>query len=113
MQVVDVPQAPLPSGLPPWETLPPQVTLLIVLAVVVGTVLLFAPLLKAVARSIEGGGRSGRAELDQLRRRLDEMEQQALTSGEAEASFNRVTELEERLDFVERVLSSGKDGESR
>jgi Tfp pilus assembly protein PilO len=103
-------QLPLPPDLPPWVTLPPEVVAIVAVAVVVGTVLLIAPLVRAFARRIEGSGSKAiRAELEETRRRLDAMEQQALTSGEVEASFHRLEEVEERLDFMERVLSSGKE----
>jgi hypothetical protein len=86
----------------------------IAVATVIGGVLLFWPLLRALARRIEGtGGKQVRAELAELRERLDRVEHQALTSGEVDASFHRLEDVEERLDFMERVLSSGKVEESR
>lgn len=112
--VPQAPQAPLPDviigggGAPPWETLPPQVFLLVVMAVMGGAVLILAPLAKAFARRIEGGpaGRT-RGELADLRARLDALEQRALTSGEPEVTDHRMYELEERVEFVERLLAEG------
>lgn len=76
---------------PPWVTLPPPVVLLgfVAMCVVAGVVLF--PLVRALARRIEG--RAVPAEPDpQL---LAEVEQLR----------HRVSELEERLDFAERMLS--------
>lgn len=118
MQVIgaDVPQAPPapfePGTLPPWETLPPQVTLLIAMAMVLGAVLLLAPLLKALAKRIEGGGAGDRAlrrDVTDLKARLDEIEARALGAGETDAADHRFYQIEERVEFVERLLSRGKD----
>lgn len=98
-----------PSGAPPWETLPPQVTMLIAFAMVAGAVFIFAPLIRALARRIEGGGRKLESDLTDLRARLEAMEQQAVTSGEFEATDHRMYELEERVEFVERLLARGKE----
>lgn len=119
MMQFPAPQAPDPVivgppwGAPPWETLPPQVFLLIVVAMVGGAVLIFGPLLRAWARRIEGGTAPRlRAEVNELRERLDAMEQQALTTGDVDASLHRMYELEERVEFVERLLSrTGKERE--
>jgi hypothetical protein len=96
--VVQVPP-PFPDvNSPPWETLPPGVTLLIALAFVGGFVAVFWPLIRAIARRIEGKGRMDPAlleELDHLRSRM----------GELEGMQHRVAELEERVDFTERLLS--------
>jgi len=64
-------------------------------------VLIFrGPLGKALARRIEGPAASiPRAEVDELRSRLDEVEQQ----------LGRVHELEERLDFTERLLAQQRE----
>jgi len=60
------------------------------------------PLGKAIARRIEGpaaGTAVAPVELDELRSRLDEVEQQ----------LGRVHELEERLDFTERLLAQQRE----
>ena len=96
---------------PPWETLPPAVFLLIVVAVVAGAVFIFAPLARALARRIEGGTAPQlRAEVAELRGRLETMEQHALQSGELDVSDQRMYELEERVEFVERLMSRGGEG---
>lgn len=62
-------------------------------------VLIFrGPLGRAIAKRIEGGGRGGllEARVAELEQRLAEVEQER----------HRVAELEERLDFTERLLAS-------
>lgn len=49
------------------------------------------------------------AELDELRARVEDLEQRGLGSGEVEAQYARVAELEERLDFTERLLAQRND----
>lgn len=95
--------------LPPWETMPPEAVVMIVVAMTVGAVLLFWPLVRALARRLEGGSRKLEGEVADLRNRLEAMEQQAITSGEFEATDNRMYELEERVEFVERLLARGKE----
>lgn len=48
-------------------------------------------------------------ELDELRLRLEELERRGMTSGEVEAQYARLGELEERLDFTERLLAQRND----
>lgn len=92
-------QFPFPeTPTPPWESLPPGVFLLICLAFVGGFVAVFWPLMRAIARRIEGKGRTDPAlleELDHLRARVVDLE----------AMQNRMGELEERVDFTERLLA--------
>ncbi len=60
------------------------------------TVYLLAPLVKAWARRIEGSaGGAGPAEVEELRARVQELEAREM----------RLVELEERLDFTERLLA--------
>ena len=95
----------------PWETLPPAVFLLMVVAVVAGAVFIFAPLMRAFAKRIEGGTAPKlRAEVAELRARLESVEQHALPSGELDVSDQRMYELEERVEFVERLMSRGGEG---
>ena len=64
--------------------------------------ILRGPLGKAWARRIEGPGAPGavaNAELEEVRARLEEVEQQVA----------RVHELEERLDFTERLLAQQRE----
>ncbi len=74
----------------------------VVLFLTVGAVLIFrGPLGKAIARRIEGTAGEGSALTQQvadLEHRLAELEQERIRMGE----------LEERLDFAERLLSQGQ-----
>jgi hypothetical protein len=101
------PMPPMPAEvfLPPWLTLPPQVVLLISLGFFAACAFVLYPLMKAIGRRIEGKASVGSpaltAELDQLRARLTEVE-----------NWNhRLAELEERVDFAERLLSQRREPE--
>jgi len=101
MQVVQVPPLPPEAFItpPPWVTLPAGVVALIALGMVAGTVMMLWPVMRAIGRRLEGGGRVDPAlgeELEGLRGRLAEMD----------ALQHRMAELEERLDFAERLLSA-------
>jgi Tfp pilus assembly protein PilO len=83
---------------PFWVTLPPQFTIAIVVSAIVVAGLVLWPLLRALARRIEAGTRpdpSLHAELEQLRTRVAMLEGQQV----------HLAELEERLDFAERLLT--------
>lgn len=89
---------------PPWVTLPPQMTALIVIAFIAACAVVLYPLLRAIGRRIEGRGTADpalRAEVEQLRARL----------GEVESLQHRVMELEERVDFAERLLAQRREPE--
>ena len=92
-------QFPFPeTPTPPWESLPPGVFMLVCFAFVGGFVAVFWPLMRAIARRIEGKGRTDPAlleELDHLRARMADLE----------AMQMRMGELEERVDFTERLLA--------
>ena len=95
-----------PDMMPPfWMTLPPQVTVLIVLAVVAGCVVVLYPLMRALGRRIEGRSAGVdpalRSEVENLQSRV----------GELEVLQHRVMELEERVDFAERLLSQRREVE--
>jgi Tfp pilus assembly protein PilN len=78
---------------PPDELAP---VIAVVTLLVVATILLL-PLIRAWARRIERGGADAelRGEVEELRARLAEVEQHQL----------RLADLEERLDFAERLLA--------
>jgi len=102
--VPPVPPMPEAVFLPPWVTLPPQVTLLIALGFFAACALVLYPLMKAIGRRIEGKGAVPQAlslELEQLRARL----------ADVETMTHRVAELEERVDFAERLLAQKRDHE--
>lgn len=82
----------------PWATLPPQFIVLIVIAAIALAGVVLWPVMRALARRIEGGAGPGARlhdELEQLRARVGELESQQL----------HLAELEERLDFAERLLT--------
>lgn len=88
-----------PDG--PWEALPPQVVVLIVLAMIAAGAVILWPIARALGRRLEGrqADPTLRGEIDELRARVHELEGQQL----------RMAELEERLDFTERLLAQGHD----
>jgi hypothetical protein len=65
------------------------------------------PIIKAFANRI--GGKGGADQLLALEERLGALEQRGFTSGEVEAQFHRLAEVEERLDFTERMLATRVD----
>jgi Tfp pilus assembly protein PilO len=109
MQVtVQIPEIPTPPPEafipPPWVTLPPQVVLLIVLGFIAGFTIVLWPLVRALSRRIEGRQQENpalHAELDQMRARL----------AEVDGLQHRLAELEERVDFTERLLAQKKEPE--
>jgi len=101
-------QAPLPP-LPPIPELPqdfpvifaprggpPEELIVAVIAILVGGLLLF-PLVRAWARRLERGGGDPalKEEVEHLRARL----------GEVDGLHQRLAELEDRVDFSERMLA--------
>jgi hypothetical protein len=80
-----------------------EVIVTIALALIAGTTLILrGPLGKALASRLEGrraGPDDDAAEVAELRERLQELEQQQ----------SRMHELEERLDFAERLLAQHHD----
>jgi Tfp pilus assembly protein PilO len=84
----------------------PPVVLLIVIAALTATVIILWPLMRAFARRLEGKGGADpalRAELEQLRSQL----------GDIDALQHRIAELEERVDFTERLLAQAHDPQSK
>ena len=76
---------------------PPSVLLIVIVSVVAATIILW-PIVRAFARRLEGKGTGDaglKAEVEHLHQRL----------GEVDALQARVGELEERLDFTERMLA--------
>jgi hypothetical protein len=75
----------------------PAVVMMVFLSLVAATVILW-PVMRALGRRLEGKGRDDaalRAEVEQLQQRL----------GEVDHLHQRVAELEERIDFAERMLA--------
>lgn len=107
MQVIQVPAPPdIPEiatrvFLPPWMTLPPAVTVIISVAFFAACAVVLYPLMRAIGRRIEG--RTGpdpalAEEVAQLRARV----------ADVESMQHRIMELEERVDFAERLLAQGR-----
>lgn len=86
---------------PPWVTLPPHVVGLIVLGFLAACTVVLWPLVRAFARRLEGRGTDAvlRAEVEELRSRVHELE----------SHQGRFAELEERLDFAERLLARHRE----
>jgi hypothetical protein len=88
-----------PPTPPPWVTLPPPVTLLIALGFFAACAVIVYPLVRALSRRLEGRSSTDpatRDEIEQLRRRVEDVE----------TLQHRMMELEERVDFTERLLAT-------
>jgi len=80
----------------------PPIVLLIVIAALTAAVIILWPIMRAFGRRLEGKGGPDpalRADIDQLHNRL----------GEVEVLQGRVAELEERVDFTERLLAQNRE----
>ena len=97
-------QIPSPPSPPPFDPNliflndggPPAIVMIVFLALVATTVILW-PIMRALARRLDAKGADPalHAEIEQLQHRL----------GEVDALHQRVAELEERIDFTERMLA--------
>lgn len=79
----------------------PPVVLMIVIAALAATVIILWPIMRAFGRRLEGKGAVDpalRGEVDQLQMRL----------AEVDTLHARITELEERVDFTERLLAQAQ-----
>ena len=104
MQSVDIPQVPTPSSLPDPQVIiagggPPDwiaPVAVLTLLIIVGGIVLY-PLIRAYARRIEGRGQEPAMleEVQELRDRVAELEQSVLG----------MHELEDRVDFAERMMT--------
>ena len=107
--IQSAPQAPLPPPFDPnliWmsDGGPSAIVMIVALSLLAATVILW-PVLRALARRLDGKSAADpalRAEVENLRHRLTEMDTLQL----------RVNELEERLDFAERLLTRGQETRS-
>jgi hypothetical protein len=80
----------------------PPIVLLIVIAALTATVIILWPIMRAFGRRLEGKGAGDpalRADVEQLHARI----------GEVDALQTRVAELEERVDFAERLLAQNRE----
>ena len=76
---------------------PPAIVMIVFLGLLATTIILW-PVMRALARRLEGKGATDpalHAEIEQLQQRL----------GEVDVLQQRVAELEERIDFTERMLA--------
>jgi Tfp pilus assembly protein PilO len=84
----------------------PPTVLLIVIAALAAAVIILWPIMRAFGRRLEGKGAGDpalRADLDQLQMRV----------AEVDTLLARITELEERVDFTERLLAQAHDPQGR
>jgi len=84
---------------------PPMVLLIVIAALTAGVIILW-PLMRAFARRLEGKGGPDPAllaDVEQMRAHLNDMD----------ALQHRVAELEERVDFTERLLAQAHDPQSK
>ena len=104
--ILQAPVPPLPPQAPSTEMVVSG-TLhdMAVVVLLLGAGLMFAsliwPLIKAIARRIEGGAASAdvQAELEGLRERVRQLEEMQ----------PRMLELEERVDFTERIVAKSRE----
>jgi hypothetical protein len=85
---------------------PPGGVLLIVIAALTAAVIILWPLMRAFARRVEGKGGTDPA----LRSDLEQMQQRL---AEVDTLQHRVAELEERVDFTERLLAQAHDAQGK
>jgi hypothetical protein len=102
----EVPVPPVPPQVPGSElsvsgSLEDMAAVVLLLGVGLILATLVWPLIKAIARRIEGGapGAEVRVELEGLRERVRQLEELQ----------PRMLELEERVDFTERIVAKGRE----
>jgi flagellar biosynthesis/type III secretory pathway M-ring protein FliF/YscJ len=104
VQLPTPPAPPVPPSLPDHfvvasgTPLDSPALVMIILAALAAATLVLWPLVRALARRLEGRGAPSaalQAEVDELRARLHELE----------GNQSRLLDLEERLDFTERILT--------
>ncbi len=99
--VPDPPSIPIDPNLIATSLDSPAVVMIVLLVMTACTIVLW-PLVRALARRLEGrGGQDAalRGEVEQLHQRLGEVDQLQI----------RIAELEERLDFTERMLAQSRE----
>jgi hypothetical protein len=93
---------PLPPVMPPWVFMSPPAMVFTALGFFAAVVLITYPLIRALARRLEGRSAPDpalTAEVEDLRARVAELEQHQ----------GRMHELEERIDFTERLLAQQRE----
>jgi len=105
LQVAPLPPTPVPSGVDPTFMVDRVTEMVMMTLVLIGVVIIavkvLGPIARAWARKLEGkvGDPQIHADLEQMRDQL----------GEVDSLRNRVAELEERIEFTERLLAQRKD----
>lgn len=95
---IPLPTTPVSHG--PGPGLSDAAAVIMVLAILSTALVLMWPLMRALARRLDGGvSKDLQLEVDVLRSRLQQLE-----DGQA-----RMAELEERLDFAERMLAQSRE----
>jgi len=80
---------------------PPAIVMIVFMALLATTVILW-PVMRALARRLDRKGAADpalHAEIEQLHQRL----------GEVDVLHQRVAELEERMDFTERIVAKARE----
>ncbi len=102
--LLQIPTPPVPPSLPgqifvsggsPFDS---PLFVMVIIAGLAAATLVLLPLVRALARRLEGKsalGAAAQAEIDELRNRVHELE----------GNQSRLLDLEERLDFTERILT--------
>jgi len=92
----DIPSPPFDPNLFLMNGGAPALVMIVFLALLASTIILW-PVMRAFARRLEGKSHDAalRAEVEQLQQRL----------GDVDHLHQRVAELEERIDFAERMLA--------
>jgi Tfp pilus assembly protein PilO len=96
------PQVPFDPNLIFTNHGPPGSVLLIIIAALTATVIILWPIMRAFGRRLEGRGAADpalRADVEQVHARLAEMD----------TLQARISELEERVDFTERLLAQNRE----
>jgi hypothetical protein len=75
-------------------------------ATAIAFLVVVSPIFRALANRISG--RPSDEAVHAVETRLAALEDRGSVSGEVEAQFVRIAELEERLDFTERLLANDK-----
>jgi Tfp pilus assembly protein PilO len=101
-QVPTPPSPPFDPNLIMMQDWGPPTVLIIVIAALIAGVIILGPLMRAFARRVEGKGGTDPA----LRSDLEQMQQRL---AEVDTLQHRVAELEERVDFTERLLAQAHD----
>jgi hypothetical protein len=105
LQVAPLPPTPAPPAVDPTFMVDRVTEMVMMTLVLIGVVIIavkvFGPIARAWARKLEGkvGDPQIHADLDQMRDQL----------GEVDSLRVRVAELEERIEFTERLLAQRKD----